>query len=134
MPEMHWTDYFRLANIGLCLIIAGGLLFDRASPWRRINSTWRLTFTMIALVFIWLAWGSLEAHAMDVPSNGSRVWGFTVILILVLTSLIIQSIRAHRADTEFGSSPGPGGNYREPAGGHHARSSESESDHPAAGG
>lgn len=78
----------------LCWAVSGGLLFDRASPWRNPQSDRRLIATITAISFIWLGWGSLEAQLRNIPAEGSRVAGFTIILIALFTALVIQSLRS----------------------------------------
>lgn len=97
-----WADVFRVVNIVLALLIAGGLMFDRYAPWRNERSVLRLLTFAIAGQFLWSAYTAAEVvwfipdTASDAVANtaGIRVYGFTFWFVMILIALVIRRQRA----------------------------------------
>lgn len=98
---MTFTDWVRVINALLAVMVVGGLLLDKNSPWRDGGDPGnlpaifdRFTSGAIAGTFGWLGFGSLEA-VME-PVRPIRVLGLTFWLVLTLIALVVHSVRMRK--------------------------------------
>lgn len=103
------ADVFRVVNAFLAVVCATMMIVAKGSSWRTPNSTGRVLATGVAGLYLWQAYVSMEVVLSDpigtrdavvTNSDGLRVYGVTVFLVITLVGLIVQQRRAHKLGRE----------------------------------